>query len=108
MILPENVSKAKLVSLNNYGAMVPMTLIMSSNRSPGSRHVPSESQTSGTYYLFTVDESDYLTLYKIKSYLTSPLSNTISNFKMAKKMDVLLEFPVQHIEWIAQERKSMG
>lgn len=100
MILPENVCKAKLVSLNNYGAMVPMTLIMS-NRSAGSRHAPSESQISGTYYLFTVDESDYLTLYKIKSYLTSPLSNTISNFKMAKKMDVLLEFPVQQIEWIA-------
>ena len=41
-----------------------------------------------------MDDNDYLTLYKIKSYLTSPMSNIISNFKMAKKMDILLEYPV--------------
>ena len=48
------------------------------------RHVPSESQTSGNYYLFTVEENDYLTIYKIKSYLSSPLSNIITNFKMTR------------------------
>lgn len=101
LVLPENVLHAKLVSLNNYGASLPMALI-TSNRS---RHQPTESQTSGTFYLFTVDDNDYLTLYKIKSYLASPMSSTISNFKMAKKMDVLLEYPVQSIEWIAQESK---
>ena len=79
-----------------------MALITSNHR----RHQPSESQTSGTYYLFTVDDNDYLTLYKIKSYLTSPLSNIISNFKMAKKMEILLEYPVQTIEWIAQDSKA--
>ena len=94
--------KAKLVSLNNYGATLPMAL-MTSNRSI---HQPSESLTSGDYNLFTVDDNDCLTLYKIKSYLMSPLSNTIRNFKMAKKMDILLEYPVQTIEWIAQESKS--
>ena len=107
LVLPDNVCKAKLVSLNNYGAMVPMNLIMSNRSSSSRHHAPSESQTSGTYYLFTVDESDYLTLYKIKSYLTSPFSNIISNFKMAKKMDVLLEFPVQNLEWISQDRKNL-
>ena len=91
LVLPENVIKAKLVSLNSYGAMLPVNLMMS-NRN---RHQPTESQTSGTFFLFTVDDNDYLTLYKIKSYLTSPLSNIITNFKMAKKMDVLLEYPVQ-------------
>ena len=91
LVLPENVIKAKLVSLNSYGAMLPVNLMMS-NRN---RHQPTESQTSGTFFLFTIDDNDYLTLYKIKSYLTSPLSNIITNFKMAKKMDVLLEYPVQ-------------
>ena len=39
LVLPENVIKAKLVSLNNYGAMLPVTLMMS-NRT---RHQPTES-----------------------------------------------------------------
>jgi len=53
-----------------------------------------ESQTSGNYYLFTAEENDYLTIYKIKSYLSAPLSNIITNFKMAKKTSLLLEYPV--------------
>ena len=39
LILPENVIKAKLVSLNSYGATLPMALITSKR----SRHQPSES-----------------------------------------------------------------
>ena len=66
------------------------------------RHGPSESQQSGNYYLFTVEENDYLTIYKIKSYLSAPLSNVITNFKMAKKTSLLLEYPVDQIEWITQ------
>ena len=100
--LPENVIKAKLVSLNNYGAAVPANLL-TGNRG---RHQVSESQMSGTYYLFTVEENDYLTLYKIKSYLASPISNVISNFKMAKKTSLLLEYPVQVIEWISQDTSA--
>ena len=55
---------------------------------------------TGSFYLFTVEENDYLTLYKIKSYLSSPMSSVISNFKMAKKTSLLLEYPVQTIEWM--------
>ncbi len=59
-----------------------------------SMHALSESQTTGTYILFTIDDNDYLTLYKIKSYLAAPLSSVIQNFKMAKKTSVLLEYAV--------------
>ena len=64
------------------------------------RHRATESQVTGSYFLFTVEENDYLTLYKIKSYLAQPLSPVISNFKMAKKTSLLLEYPVQNIEWL--------
>ena len=63
---------------------------------------------SGTYYLFTVEENDYMTLYKIKSYLAGPLSTVISNFKMAKKTSLLLEYPVQTIEWIALDSSKFS
>ena len=53
------------------------------------------SAETGNFYLFTVEESDYLTIYKIKSYLSAPLSNVITNFKMAKKTSLLLEYPVE-------------
>lgn len=53
--------------------------------------------------MFTIDENDYLTLYKIKSYLSAPMSSVITNFKMAKKTSVLLEYPVQTIEWMRPE-----
>ena len=89
LILPENVLKAKLVSLNNYGSQVPNNLMKHN------RHHMSDTTMTGTYCLFTVEENDYLTLYKIKSYLTSPLSSMISNFKMAKKTSLLLEHPVE-------------
>ena len=69
----------------------------------GMQHMHKESQTSGTYILFTIDENDYLTLYKIKSYLSAPMSSVITNFKMAKKTSVLLEYPVQTIEWMRPE-----
>jgi len=55
--------------------------------------------------LFTVESNDYLTLYKLKSYLSSPLSTVITNFKMAKKTSMLLEYPVQAIEWLAAENQ---
>lgn len=77
-----------MVSLNNYGAVIPAALL-----SARAKHSPSESQVTGTYILFTVEENDYLTLYKIKSYLMQPLSAVISNFKMAKKTSLLLEYP---------------
>ena len=88
LFLPDNVIKAKLVSLNSYGAAV--SAPFSNNQR--SRHVATESQTSGNFYLFTVEENDYLNIYKIKSYLSAPLSNVITNFKMAKKASILLEY----------------
>ena len=58
---------------------------------------------AGNYYLFTVEENDYLTIYKIKAYMASQSSQVIQNFKMAKKTSILLEFPIQSIEWIGQQ-----
>ena len=62
--LPENVVRAKLVSLNSYGAQAPACIM-----SARARNNPSDSNMSGTFFLFTVDENEYLTLYKIKSYM---------------------------------------
>ena len=60
----------------------------------------------GTYYLVTSEVHDYLTIYKIKSYLAAPMSNTISNFKMAKKTSILLEYPLHSVEWIESAKNS--
>ena len=106
LILCENVIKAKLVSLNNYGATGPIMINPSKDNSSYMRHMHTESQMSGTFYLFTVEENDYLTLYKIKSYMQSLQSATISNFKMAKKTSLLLEYPVNTIEWINSEAQQ--
>ena len=64
------------------------------------RHFFNESEKTGMYLLFTVEANDILTIYKIKSFLTAPLSNVINNFKMAKRSSLLLEYPVKNIEWI--------
>ena len=71
-----------------------------------SNHQPSESCMCGTYYLVTSEVHDYLTIYKIKSYLAAPMSNTISNFKMAKKTSILLEYPLHSVEWIESAKNS--
>ena len=65
-----------------------------------SKHFVTDSQTQGEFYLFTIDENDALTIYKIKSYLAAPNSNKITNFKMAKKTSIMLEYDVKCIEWI--------
>ena len=101
--LPKDVVKTKFISLNNYGAVVapPKTI---KNRT--SRHFAAETEKTGNFLLFTVDANDYMTIYKIKSYLSSPMSNVITNFKMAKRSSLLLEYPVRNIEWITSTNAS--
>ena len=93
--LPENVLQAKLVSLNdgNSGGR---------GAYPRGYQAPGTGSDAGNYYLFTMEENDYLTIYKIKAYMTSG-SQVIQNFKMAKKTSILLEHPVQSIEWIGSQ-----
>ena len=44
-------------------------------------------------------------MYKIKAYNATPLSSKKSNFRMAKKNQVLLENAVNQIEWIPQNHQ---
>jgi hypothetical protein len=103
--LPENVIKAKLVTMNS-GISAAM---MNPHPFRDGRKSAGHSSTSGCtsqFQLFTLEETDYLTIYKIKAFNVNDSSSTISNFRMAKKCSVLLEYPVMSIEWIPYSQSS--
>ena len=91
--LPENVLQAKLVSLNNNPG--------GGTTYPRGYQAVGTGRDTGNYYLFTVEEKGFLTIYKIKAYMSEG-SQVIQNFKMAKKTSIPLEFPIQSVEWIGQ------
>ena len=103
--LPENVIKAKLVTMNSgiSAAMLNPQPFRDGRKSVGSSI---SGNCTSQFQLFTLEETDYLTIYKIKAYNVNDSSSTISNFRMAKKCSVLLEYPVMSIEWIPFSHSS--
>ena len=84
-----------MVSLNNNSA--------GKNTQPRGYQTINQNNTTSNYYLFTIEENDQMTIYKIKAYMAPQAAHMIQNFKMAKKSSIMLDYKVQSIEWIAQQ-----